>query len=314
MTDRPATLVLSGGGGKGAFQVGAERVLREVHGFRWERVFGVSVGALNAAVIAQNEYERLTNLWMNLRESDVYRKFPWLVVALRLGVLNKLGFYDNTPLRDLVERNLVGRPFAIPAHVGRVSLTSGLYELVSSDASDFIPAVWQSATMPVIWEPIGPQAIVDGGLRNVTPLGDALGYAPTEIVVIACSSSRIEPMRYPSNILDVARRSLTDITLNEILMNDVDVFVRINDMVRQAHEQGTTLLAPDGKPYVYCRITVIEPTAPMGDTLDFSPEMTRMRIRHGEDRARAIMRPTGVGPGERMPPRIAAQLEPVLHS
>ncbi|WP_338866390.1 patatin-like phospholipase family protein [Myxococcus stipitatus] len=314
MKDRPATLVLSGGGAKGAFQVGAERVLREVHGFRWERVFGVSVGALNATAIAQHEYERLADLWLNLREEDVYRKLPWLVVALRLGLFHKLGLFENSPLRSLLERNFGSRPFAIPAHVGRVSLTSGQYELVSSDSNDFLPAVWHSTVMPIIFEPVGPHAMVDGGLRNIAPLGDALEYSPTEIVVIACSSSRLEPMKYPANILEVIRRSLSDIALNEMLMNDVDLFVRINDMVRQAQTHGTTLRGPDGRPYVYCRITVIEPTAPIGHTLDFSPEMIRMRLRHGEDRARAVMRPTGVGPGERMPPRIAAQLEPVLYN
>lgn len=94
MTARFATLVLSGGGTKGAFQVGAEAVLRREGGFQWERIF-------------------------------------------------------NSP--------------------------------------EILDAVWHSATMPVIWEPIGPRALVDGGLRNVTPLGDALDHQPTELVVLNCS-------------------------------------------------------------------------------------------------------------------------------
>lgn len=314
MTERPATLVLSGGGAKGAFQVGAERVLREVQGFQWERVFGVSVGALNATLLAQQAYKELNDIWLNIRESDVYRKFPWPVVALRLALLRKLGFYDDSPLRDFILRHAAGRPFAVPAHVGRVSLVSGLYEQVSSDAKDFLEAVWQSATMPVIWEPIGPNAIVDGGLRNVTPLGDALEFGPTEIVVINCSSPKIEPVKPPSTILDVAKRALTDITINEILLNDVDEFVRINDLVRQAYEEGVTLRRPDGTPYRYCRITVIQPAKPMGDTLDFSPEMIRMRMRHGEEMARSALQPTGVGPGERRPPPSGPYTVPPLHA
>ncbi|MCP3142384.1 patatin-like phospholipase family protein [Pyxidicoccus xibeiensis] len=313
MTERPATLVLSGGGAKGAFQVGAERVLREVHGFRWERIFGVSVGALNAALLAQHAFKELNDVWLNIRETDVYRKFPWPVIALRLGLLRKLGLYDGTPLRDFIYRNAAGRPFVVPAHVGRVSLVSGNYELVPSEAKDFLDAVWQSATMPVIWEPIGPTAIVDGGLRNVTPLGDALQFGPTEIVVIACSSPKLESAKAPANILDVAKRSLVDITINEILLNDVDTFVRINDIVRQAYEEGYTLRRPDGVPYRYCRITVIEPAKPLGDTLDFSPEMIRMRMRHGEEMARSALKPTGVGPGERMPPQVGPDYhEPTL--
>jgi len=289
MPERVATLVLSGGGAKGAFQVGAERVLREQFGFRWERIFGVSVGALNATLLAQQEYGRLMELWLNIREQDIYKKFPWPIVAFRLGLLRKLGFYDDSPLRNLIQKHAAGRPFRIPAHVGRVSLVSGEYDLVSSDAPDFLDAVWQSATMPVIWEAIGPRAFVDGGLRNVTPLGDALDFKPTEIVVIPCSSPGIDSVKPPTNVLDAAKRSLTDITINEILRNDVEDFVRVNDFVKQARDGGVTLKKPDGTPYVYCPITVIEPKKPMGDSLDFSPESIRLRIRYGEEMARTVM-------------------------
>ena len=290
MAERVATLVLSGGGAKGAFQVGAERVLREEFGFRWERIFGVSVGALNAALLAQQEYARLMDLWLNIREEDIYRKFPWPILAIRLAVQHKLGFYDDSPLRKLIQKHATGRPFRIPAHVGRVSLVSGEYELVSSSAPDFLDAVWHSATMPVIWEAIGPLAYVDGGLRNVTPLGDALGFKPTEIIVIPCSSAGIDTVKPPANILDVAKRSLTDITINEILRNDVSEFIRINQLVQQAEAAGLRLKKPDGQPYRYCPITLIEPVKPLGDTLDFSRDVLRMRMSHGEEVARATMR------------------------
>jgi NTE family protein len=301
MPMRPATLVLSGGGAKGAFQVGAERVLREELGFQWERVFGVSVGALNSTLVAQQAYSQLRELWLRIQEEDVYRKFPWPLVAFRLGVQKKLGLYDDSPLRELIRRHAGGRPFLIPAHVGRVSLVSGEYELVPSTAPDFLDAVWHSATMPVIWDAIGVNAFVDGGLRNVTPLGDALAYGATEIVVINCSAPQIEPVKPPTSILDVAKRSLTEITINEILRNDVQEFIHINDVVRQASEVGLTLKKPDGTPYRYCRITVIEPAQPQGDTLDFSQSSIRQRMAHGEEMARKALRPSGVGPGERPP-------------
>lgn len=296
MAERVATLVLSGGGAKGAFQVGAERVLREEFGFRWERIFGVSVGALNATLLAQHEYARLMDLWLNIREKDIYRKFPWPILAFRIALQHKLGFYDNTPLRRLLQKYAAGRPFRTPVHVGRVSLVSGEYEQVPSGAPDFLDAVWHSATMPVIWEAIGAQAQVDGGLRNVTPLGDVLGFKPAEIVVIPCNAAGIDTVKPPANILDVAKRSLTDITINEILRNDVDEFVRINDLVKQAHEAGLTLQKPDGTPYVFCPVTIIEPAKPMGDTLDFSQETIRLRMRHGEEVARAVIQRTGVSP------------------
>lgn len=310
MSDRRATLVLSGGGAKGAYQVGAERVLREEFGFRWERIFGVSVGALNATLLAQGAYELLRNIWLTIREQDVYRKFPWPVVAVRLALLGKTGIYDDSPLRQFIEQHAGKKPFGVSAHVGRVSLVSGKYELVDSSAPDFLDAVWQSATMPLIWDAIGPSAYVDGGLRNVTPLGDALDFDPTELVVIPCGASRIEPAKAPANILDVAKRSLMDIITNEIMINDVQQFIRINDMVKQAEAVGLVLKKENGEPYRYCRITVLEPSKPLGDTLDFSPESIRARLRHGEDVARATMQRAGALSGEGLAPTVTEPEHP----
>jgi NTE family protein len=295
MPERVATLVLSGGGAKGSFEVGAERVLREERGYRWDRIFGVSVGALNATLLAQQQYQRLKDVWFTIREEDVYKKFGWLRVAWRLAFQKKLGVYDNTPLRDLIERNAAAQPFIVPAHVGRVSLTSGEYESVSSDTPDFLDAVWESATMPIIWEAVGPKAYVDGGLRNVTPLGDALDYSPKEIVVVVLSQEEIEPAPYPNDIIDVAKRSLTDITINEILKNDVDEFIRINDLVKQAEAVHLKLKKPKKNPsdpdeyYKYCPMTVIWPPEPLGDTLDFSQETIRWRYAKGQEAARRII-------------------------
>src|ERR1041385_6918461 len=218
---RRATLVLGGGGAKGAFQVGAEQVLREEAGFEWEGVFGVSVGALNGALIAQAEYARLLSVWQGITEKDVYKKFGWLKVAWRLALEHKTGLYDGSPLRATIQRHIAGRPFLIPFHVGRVSLVSGLYEMVSTPDLGILDAIWESATMPVIWEPIGPQAYVDGGLRNVTPLADTLKFDCTELVVIPCSPDRIDPAPRPTDILATIKRALADITISEIFHNDL---------------------------------------------------------------------------------------------
>lgn len=286
---RNATLVLSGGGAKGAFEVGAEEVLRNEGGYEWDHVFGVSVGALNGTLLAQQEYDRLLEIWGNLREQDVYRKFGWVTIAWRLAVERKRGLYDNRPLRQLIQKNAGGGQFKVPLYVGRVSLVTGRYELVSYRDPDILDAVWESATMPVIWEPIGSKAYVDGGLRNVTPLGDALKHKPEEIVVILCNPEEIQRADPPKDIVDVATRSLTDITINEIMLNDVREFVRINSLVQQAGEAGLTLKDEQGEALRYCPIAVIQPAEPLGDTLDFSPSAIRMRLDAGRVAARKAL-------------------------
>lgn len=63
-------LVLGGGGAKGAYQIGAIRALEEL-GVRALRVYGTSIGALNAALYAQGRMEEAQALWESLRLSDV---------------------------------------------------------------------------------------------------------------------------------------------------------------------------------------------------------------------------------------------------
>jgi NTE family protein len=289
--DRPAILVLAGGGARGAFQAGAERVLREEGGYRWTRIFGVSVGALNATLLAQGEYDRLLRLWQTIREEDVHRTFSWPRVAWRVAVGGRLGFYDNRPLRDLIREHGEGRPFLVPAYAGRVSLVTGLYDTVNSSEPGFFDAVWQSATMPVIWEPVGERAYVDGAIRNAAPLGDALDQEPSEIVVVLNAPKEIEPADPPRHIIAAARRSLAEIAINEIFATDVREFLRINALVRQAAEAGVILRRPtDGSPYSFCPIRVVLPPEPLGHTLDFTPRVVARNLRAGIEAAREALR------------------------
>lgn len=64
-------LVLSGGGSRGAYQIGVWQALREAD-FRFEIVTGTSVGALNGAMIAQNSFDTALSLWEELSTESVF--------------------------------------------------------------------------------------------------------------------------------------------------------------------------------------------------------------------------------------------------
>ncbi|QLQ08230.1 MAG: patatin-like phospholipase family protein [Anaerolineae bacterium] len=65
-------IVMSGGGSKGAFQVGALKRMYEV-GIRPQIVCGTSVGALNGAKLAENSetvISELETLWLSLQGNE----------------------------------------------------------------------------------------------------------------------------------------------------------------------------------------------------------------------------------------------------
>lgn len=67
---RPYAIALEGGGAKGAYQIGAWRALREV-GIRFHAVSGTSVGALNGALMVMGDLEKATEIWENIRFSQI---------------------------------------------------------------------------------------------------------------------------------------------------------------------------------------------------------------------------------------------------
>lgn len=64
-------LVLEGGGARGAYQIGACKALKEL-GVEIHGVVGTSIGALNGAMIAQNELDKAYELWYNMSPSKVF--------------------------------------------------------------------------------------------------------------------------------------------------------------------------------------------------------------------------------------------------
>ena len=64
--------------------------------------------------------------------------------------------------------------------------------------------------------------MVDGGVRNVSPLGDVLDSDPDEVVVINCSPQASPALNRPlGNALDVGIHAL-DLALNEIFVTDLE--------------------------------------------------------------------------------------------
>jgi len=77
-------LVLEGGGAKGAYQIGACKAMREL-GISYGAVAGTSIGALNGAMIVQDELDKAYELWYEMSPSKVFD-----IEEVRLEELKKL--------------------------------------------------------------------------------------------------------------------------------------------------------------------------------------------------------------------------------
>lgn len=99
-------LVLEGGGAKGAFHCGAVQALYD-NGYTFNGVAGTSIGAINAALIAQDgNYDSLLNMWTHVTAS-LFTDFDDLEVEkLVNGELSKstIGYWSKQVIKII--RNL----------------------------------------------------------------------------------------------------------------------------------------------------------------------------------------------------------------
>ena len=79
-------VVLSGGGAKGAFQVGALDQLITKRKVKFDIAVGTSTGSIQAAAVAQDDIPRLVRTWEGIKgDEDIYKKRSGTLLAVITG-------------------------------------------------------------------------------------------------------------------------------------------------------------------------------------------------------------------------------------
>ncbi|MGH7546045.1 MAG: patatin-like phospholipase family protein [Gemmatimonadota bacterium] len=315
---------MSGGGSRGAFQLGAVQHLVAGKGLDFQVVAGVSAGSLNAAMLAQGvgpdglreQLVKLKRLWFGIDTyEDIYRKrFLGEVGAF----LWSDSLYSSEPLREKIRREVSGdalRRSGRELRVGAVVLESGAYRTVTQDDDELREWTLASSSMPLFFPPVkvGGETAVDGGVRNVTPLADAFkalkalppsadGDAADGLYVLLASPFGVDEERRPWKTgLDVARRA-TSILVDEVFREDLSYALAINRSVRayeaikrtlETHvppEEADALLKafPYRPPrYRYVRMHTIVPHKSFSELLEFDPRKIREAFEAGQQAAQS---------------------------
>jgi NTE family protein len=216
-------LVLQGGGALGAYQAGVYQGLHEA-GLEPDWMAGVSIGAINSAIIAGNPPDRrlprlrefwegvtARRVWLYTPDGDEPRKSrnawstmlttlygqpgfftpnfpnPWL--SLR-GAKTATSYYDSAPLREtllrLVDFDLLNSGLIRYAS-GAVNVTNGNFAYVDNARTEILPEhVMASAALPpaLPMVHIGTDSYWDGGLVSNTPLQHLADNAGHDNVLI----------------------------------------------------------------------------------------------------------------------------------
>ena len=183
--------VLSGGGSRGALQVGALQALLEV-GIQPDMVIGTSIGAINSVFFAADPtlqgVEKLKQLYDTILIDDVFpggNKFAALNLVLQMPHL-----FVNDRFRDLLEEHLPVKTFgelAMPCYVVATDMDTGENRVFGDHPDDrLIDGLMSSTAMAPLhpsWEVDG-RVYADGGLGSMLPVREAVERGATELIAL----------------------------------------------------------------------------------------------------------------------------------
>lgn len=284
LLERPKrALVLPGGGGRGAYQVGVVKALAE-RNVEFDMAFGTSIGGLNATLFAMGGVRRMEELWMNIRPKDIYKlPSPQQLSYMVMG--HKLGLLDTSPLEELLRREAdLQKLKSSRTKVGlfTTDLCSLETRMVTTDdittTNELIDILMATSAVPMAFPPRhlhGKGLWVDGGLVRNTPMQAAIDRGAEEIYTVLLHPDKVEAC--PTNMWQVISRCL-DIVLDASARKEIDLAQLYNRLIAEGAEVARGRRKID--------IHVFQPHQPVDTTLlEIAPERSRNLIKQGYEDA-----------------------------
>jgi NTE family protein len=359
-----SAILLSGGGARGDFEVGALKLLYE-HGVQPRIICGTSVGSLNASKLAEGAgaISELEQIWRAIPGNyviyepssgfrELTNKQPALADEITvaaagfvLGVpgaseisLVKLvsdavptvsglqlesGLFDFNPLRDnIIVPKLhpekiknsgirlclaaVSLEHGDAVHISETGTMTGKGYRLDLDTGDLklfvrspiqvdlVKAILASSSIPIIFEPIqmgqDDEHFVDGGTREVLPIdaflevvGNPAIMQPkvSNIYAILASPVGLYPwkLQFDPSLLNLGSANFEDkIQLLRVDKQTLEI------MVDQIYEDNVARLQ-DYADRVGAKLSVINPLRDLHDPLTFDPQLIRINMDYGYNRA-----------------------------
>lgn len=196
------SLVLDGGGARGAYQIGAWKALVEA-GVKINAVAGTSVGALNGALICMGDVELAEKIWYDITYSDVMdvddawmeglfdKETSFREIVSEIKRYLSEGGVDITPLRELIHENVdekkireSGMEFCLLTFsvTQMKELDISIHDIPEGMLDDFLLA--SAYLVGFKNEKLHGQTYIDGGVINNVPTNSLIERGYENIIQI----------------------------------------------------------------------------------------------------------------------------------
>lgn len=287
-------LLMSGGGAKGAFTVGALDVLFNEKNLDFDIISGTSTGSLITALARPERIQDLKQIYTTVTNDDILRNTN-LLSNIRY---NRAYIYDTWPLVDKINEEVTAADFdvykntsklifltAINLKTGGITVFSNKpesdlgevkqnYQVIEVDSLEMYRDVLLASSSQAGFLPpvkIHGEYYVDGGNRDVIPVSVAVDQEPDEVYVLSNNPlvRQYAPFEYEgANLVEYIQRAIS-IFLQDVRDNDMKLLTEhVNNIIRIAPEND------------------LDPENPTG--LNFNVDLMTFWMRNGRDLARLI--------------------------
>ncbi len=313
--NKKAALVISGGGAKGAWAVGALRYLVKEKGEEYDLVVGTSTGALIAPLVALGDIDDLVTYYTSVKDKDIlgFRLGRSLALNAIWGIITgKDSVYSTKPLGRMIRKHMSEKRWQRlrtgpnQAWVSVVNMQTGKLSYFGSHQPDmtrekFIDAMLASASIPVFMSQarITGQTgywFVDGGVKDLIPLGHAIRQGARKVTIIILGPEPGPANKEFQRLHQVLHRTIdlqgqetgeNDISFGKLVTRELLWRERLQknltlsldpDKVAEAFQNTSKQdepMATEDRAYAAVSFSLLRPETVIGETLGFGPELMK---------------------------------------
>lgn len=205
-------LAFSGGGARGAYQIGAAKALQELGVLDRIQVYsGTSIGAVNAAFVATMPLEQILHLWTSISPQDIKKTESWFErLRTEKWHIADHGLFEISHLKEVLQNNLdlqavkqktvfVTLSESGPVDSGLFGLfktsyshyvkgdSKVVYSLLSNqDDQDIVPLLLASCSIPIVFPAVamGNKQYYDGGVYDNLPVEPLIRSGCDKVILV----------------------------------------------------------------------------------------------------------------------------------
>lgn len=232
-------LVLSGGGGKGAYQIGVWKALRKYGLDKYiTGVSGTSIGALNLTLFVQNDYEKAESAWKSISNEKIltstHKTFIDAIknITADRNLLNiifdltKNGVFTRDGLLEMIEEYL---------DLGKISNSKldsyacccelpffnvKYFKLNGLPEEQILKILLASSAIPLVFKPeiINNRIYTDGGIKDIAPVKPLYDEGYRRFIVAGLDPGKtVDKSRFPeAKFIEISPMNNEDYSFDDV--------------------------------------------------------------------------------------------------